>query len=76
MIILDIVFLIIAVLLIVITLLQGGKTDGASGAIMGGNLNIFTDTKERGPEVIIIRFTMFLGILYFLLAIIIHLLAK
>ncbi len=76
MIILDIVFLIIAVLLIVITLLQGGKTDGASGAIMGGNLNIFTDTKERGPEVIIIRFTMFLGILYFLLAIIIHLVAK
>ncbi|HHU59484.1 TPA: preprotein translocase subunit SecG [bacterium] len=73
---LDIVFLIIAVLLIVITLLQGGKTDGASGAIMGGNLNIFTDTKERGPEVIIIRFTMFLGILYFLLAIIIHLVAK
>jgi len=76
LIILDIVFLIIAVLLIVITLLQGGKTDGASGAIMGGNLNIFTDTKERGPEVIIIRFTMFLGILYFLLAIIIHLVAK
>lgn len=76
MIILDIVFLIIAVLLIVITLLQGGKTDGASGAIMGGNLNIFTDTKERGPEVIIVRFTMFLGILYFLLAIIIHLIAK
>ena len=33
---LDYIFLILAVVIIVITLLQGGKGDGASSAIMGG----------------------------------------
>ena len=69
---LNIVFMIISVLIIILSLLQSGKSDGASGAITGGNLNIFADTKERGPEVIISRITMVLAILFFTLAIIIH----
>ena len=69
---LNVVFLIISVLLIVISLLQSGKSDGASGAITGGNLNVFVDNKERGPEVILARVTLVLGILFFLLSIIIH----
>jgi len=69
---LNIVFMIISVLIIILALLQSGKSDGASGAITGGNLNIFADTKERGPEVIISRITMVLAILFFTLAIIIH----
>ena len=69
---LNVVFLIISVLLIIISLLQSGKSDGASGAITGGNLNVFVDNKERGPEVILSRVTMVLGILFFLLSIIIH----
>lgn len=69
---LNIVFFIISVLLIIISLLQSGKSDGASGAITGGNLNVFVDNKERGPEVILARVTLVLGILFFLLAIIIH----
>ena len=69
---LNVVFLIISVLLIIICLLQGGKSDGASGAITGGNLNVFVDNKERGPEVILARVTLVLGILFFLLSIIIH----
>ena len=71
---LNIVFMIISVLIIILALLQSGKSDGASGAITGGNLNIFADTKERGPEVILSRITLVLGILFFLLSIIIHLL--
>lgn len=70
---LNVVFMIISVLLIVLSLLQSGKSDGASGAITGGNLNVFVDNKERGPEVIISRVTLVLGILFFLLAIVIHL---
>lgn len=70
---LNVVFMIISVLLIVLSLLQSGKSDGASGAITGGNLNVFVDNKERGPEVIISRITLVLGILFFLLAIVIHL---
>ena len=69
---LNVVFMIISVLLIVLSLLQSGKSDGASGAITGGNLNVFVDNKERGP-VIISRVTLVLGILFFLLAIVIHL---
>ena len=69
---LNIIFLIISVLLIVISLLQSGKSDGASGAITGGNLNVFVDNKERGPEVILSRVTLVLGILFFVLSIIIH----
>ena len=71
---LNVMFLIISVLLIVVSLLQSGKSDGASGAITGGNLNVFVDNKERGPEVILSRITLVLGILFFLLSIIIHLL--
>lgn len=69
---LNIVFLIISVLLIIVSLLQSGKSDGASGAITGGNLNVFVDNKERGPEVILSRITLVLGILFFVLSIIIH----
>lgn len=73
---LNVIFLIISVLLIVICLLQSGKSDGASGAITGGNLNVFVDSKERGPEIVLSRVTLVLGILFFLLAIVIHLLVK
>ena len=69
---LNVIFLIISVLLIIISLLQSGKSDGASGAITGGNLNVFVDNKERGPEVVLARVTMILGVLFFLLSIIIH----
>ena len=44
---LDIVFLVVAVILIILSLLQGGKSDGASGAITGGGLNIFAKQKEN-----------------------------
>lgn len=47
---LDIIFLIVAIILIILSLLQGGKSEGASGAITGGGLNIFAKTKERGSE--------------------------
>ena len=69
---LNIIFLIVSVFLIIISLLQSGKSDGASGAITGGNLNVFVDNKERGPEVILARVTLILGILFFLLSIVIH----
>ena len=69
---LNVLFMIISVLIIILALLQSGKSDGASGAITGGNLNVFADSKERGPEVIISRITMVLAILFFTLAIIIH----
>lgn len=66
----EIILLIISVLLIIITLLQGGKSEGASGAITGGSqMNIFARTKERGIDKILSYITMGLEIVFFLVAI-------
>ena len=66
----EIILLIISVLLIIITLLQGGKSEGASGAITGGSkMNIFAKTKERGADKILSYITMGLAIVFFLVAI-------
>ena len=73
---LDIIFMIVAAVMVVLCLLQGGKSDGASGAIMGGGLHVFKDVKERGPEVIMSRVTMFIGVLFFTLAILVNLYVK
>lgn len=63
-------FLIIAILLIVIVLLQSGKAESASQIISGGNLDLFNKRKERGSELFISRLTMALGIIFFVLTII------
>lgn len=73
---LDIIFIIVAVLLIIISLLQGGKSEGASGAITGGGLNIFVKTKERGSEKVISIVTMVLAIVFFFLAMLVNVLNK
>ena len=45
----DILLIIVCVIVIILSLLQGGKSEGASGAITGGGMNVFaTKTKERG----------------------------
>ena len=57
----------ISIVIILITLLQGGKTNGASGAITGGSkMNIFAKTKERGSEKVLSIMTLVLGIIFFL----------
>jgi preprotein translocase subunit SecG len=71
---LDIIFIIVAILLIILSLLQGGKSEGASGAITGGGLNIFVKTKERGSEKVISIVTMVLAIVFFLLAVLVNVL--
>ena len=73
---LDYIFIIVAVLLIILSLLQGGKSEGASGAITGGGLNIFVKTKERGSEKVISFGTMVLAIVFFLLGVLVNVLNK
>lgn len=68
----DIVLVIISVGLIVLSLLQGGKSDGASGAITGGSkMNIFARTKERGSERVVSLMTLGMGILFFIVTLIV-----
>ena len=66
----EIILLIFSFLLIILALLTGPKSRGASGAITGGtNMNIFAKTKERGVDKIISIITLVCGILFFLFAI-------
>lgn len=65
----DFIFWFVAVIIIVLGLLQGGKSEGASGAITGGGLNVFVKTKERGSELIVSYLTLGFGVLFLFLAI-------
>lgn len=74
---LDVVLLIVAAWIIILTLLQSGKTEGASGAFTGGNnLNVFSNVKESGPELFISRLTLTLGICFFVLVLLVRLYVK
>ena len=66
------VLLVIAILLILISLLQGGKSDGLSAFTGSGDLGLFQNVKERGPEKVISRITMILGIVFFVLVIVLR----
>ena len=72
----DWIMLVVAIIIIVLCLLQGGKSEGASGAITGGGLNVFVKTKERGAEKVVSILTLICAILFFFIAILIEITAK
>lgn len=64
--ILNVILMIMSGVIIILTLLQSGKSDGLSAAFTGsGDLNLFAVQKERGPEKVISRMTLICGIIYF-----------
>ena len=69
----DIIFIIVSLIIIILSLLQGGKSEGASGAITGGGLNVFAKTKERGSEKVVTYLTFAFAIIFLSLALIIML---
>ena len=71
----DWILLVISVIIIVLCLLQGGKSEGASGAITGGGLNVFVKTKERGAEKVVSILALVMAIVFFLITILINILA-
>jgi preprotein translocase subunit SecG len=60
---------IVSIALIIIVLLQSGKSAGLSGAISGGAEQLFGKQKARGIDLILHRITVVLAVLFFLLAI-------
>ena len=67
--------MIVSAILIVLVLLQSGKSDGISGAFTGtGGLNRFANVKERGSEKVITNLTMAFGVIFFALVIAIRIL--
>jgi preprotein translocase subunit SecG len=72
----DVIFILISLIVIVLSLLQGGKSSGASGAITGGGLNVFAKTKERGSEKVVSWLTFGFAILFLFFALLIMILGK
>lgn len=66
------ILLVVSVLLIVVVLLQGGKATDAGQIITGGNDSLFQNMKERGFELFISRFTLFLGMVFFVISFILY----
>ena len=72
----DWILLVISLVIIVLCLLQGGKSEGASGAITGGGLNVFVKTKERGVEKVVSILTLVVAVVFFIITILINVIGK
>lgn len=67
---LKVLLMITSSILIVLSLLQGGKSEGFTGAFSGSSsLDLFSNTKERGVEKVMSNVTMVTGFLFFILVI-------
>ncbi|MEQ2528849.1 preprotein translocase subunit SecG [Robertmurraya yapensis] len=58
---------IVSIGLVIVVLLQSGKSAGLSGAISGGAEQLFGKQKARGLDLILHRITIVLAVLFFVL---------
>ena len=72
----DVLFVIVSLIIIILSLLQGGRSEGASGAITGGGLNVFAKTKERGSEKVVTWLTFGFAVAFLFLALVISVLSS
>lgn len=63
-----VLLVIVSLALIVVVLLQSGKSAGLSGAISGGAEQLFGKQKARGMDLVLHRITIVLAALFFILA--------
>lgn len=68
---LEVLLIIVSIALIIVCLLQTGKTDGIVNALTGQSSNLFAQQKERGVDLVLTRITVELGIAFFVIAILI-----
>ena len=69
---LNILLVLVSIALIVVCLLQSGKSDGVVNALTGQSSNLFAHQKERGADLVLTRITVGLAIAFFVLAILIR----
>ncbi|MDQ0975214.1 preprotein translocase subunit SecG [Bacillus niacini] len=62
---------IVSIGLILVVLLQSGKSAGLSGAISGGAEQLFGKQKARGLDLILHRITVVLAVLFIILAVLV-----
>ncbi len=70
--ILKIAMVVIAIVLVILCLLQSGKSDDIVNALTGQSSNLFAEQKERGIDLVMSRMTMILGIAFFVIAILLR----
>ena len=70
--ILIIAFLVLSVVLTIIILMQEGKDSGLSGALTGSADSYWAKNKGRSKDAVIKKVTVFLAVLYFVLAILLR----
>ena len=68
---LEVLLIIVSIALIIVCLLQTGKTDGIVNALTGQSSNLFAQQKERGVDLVLTRITVGLGSAFFVIAILI-----
>jgi len=64
-----VLLVIVSIALIAVVLLQQGKSAGLSGAISGGAEQLFGKQKARGIDALLVKLTVVLAVLFFVLAI-------
>ena len=68
---LEVLLIIVSIALIIVCLLQTGKTDGIVNALTGQSSNLCAQQKVRGVDLVLTRITVGLGIAFFVIAILI-----
>lgn len=66
-----VLLVIVSIALVVVVLLQSGKSAGLSGAISGGAEQLFGKQKARGLDLYLHRATVVLSVLFFILTFIV-----
>lgn len=66
-----ILLVLVSIALIIVVLLQSGKSSGLSGAISGGAEQLFGKQKARGLDLVLHRATIILSVLFFILTILV-----
>lgn len=66
---LKIILVVVSISLILVVILQQGKSAGLSGAIAGGAEQMFGKAKARGIDAFLQRMTVILAVLFFVLSI-------
>ena len=69
--ILKIAMVVIAIVLVILCLLQSGKSDDIVNALTGQSSNLFAEQKERGIDLVMSRMTM-IGVAFFVIAILLR----
>lgn len=67
-------FIVNAIILIIVVIMQPPKSENAAGTMSGTDVSVFAQTKERGAELVFKRATIVLGATFMIIPVIIAIL--